>query len=186
MSTDAVTIQRSYYAATAERYDEMHVRENDEHAFALRFLTSVVEHFGIGSILDIGSGTGRGLIQIRKAMPHAKALGIEPCAELRQIGYAKGLSERELIDGDATDLAFPDNSFDLVCEFGALHHIPDPNKAVSEMLRVARRAIFISDMNNFGHGSGLAKLLKQAINAAGLWKAAGRLHQNKRQRLHAQ
>lgn len=169
---DAVTIQRSYYAATAERYDEMHVREDDEHGFALRFLISIVEHFGIDSILDIGSGTGRGLVQIKKALPHVKALGVEPSAELRRIGHAKGLSEQELTEGDAMNLVLGDASFDLVCEFGALHHIPDPKRAVAEMLRVARRAIFISDMNNFGHGSSLIRLLKQAINAARLWKIA--------------
>jgi hypothetical protein len=40
------------------------------------------------------------------------------------------------------------------------------------MLRVARKAIFISDCNNFGQGSKLARLFKQAANAAGLWPMA--------------
>src|SRR5262249_41752779 len=39
----------------------------------------------------------------------------------------------------------------------------------SEMLRVSRKAIFISDTNNFGQGSVLARRVKQAINAIGLW-----------------
>jgi hypothetical protein len=39
------------------------------------------------------------------------------------------------------------------------------------MLRVARKAIFISDANNFGQGGKLARRLKQAINALGLWRA---------------
>ena len=69
-------------------------------------------------------------------------------------------------------LAFPDDAFDLVCEFATLHHVPEPGKAVSEMLRVARKAIFISDNNNFGQGSWVARLTKQLINAAGLWPIA--------------
>ncbi len=172
MASNAVDIQRAYYAATADHYDAMHIHGDDEHGFALRFLISIVRHFSIRSILDIGSGTGRALLTIKDAVPEVAALGIEPSPELRRIGHSKGLSEEELIDGDAMNLAFGDNSFDLVCEFAALHHIPDPSKAVAEMLRVSRRAIFISDANNFGQGSSLSRLLKQMINAAGLWPLA--------------
>ncbi len=150
----------------------MHVSENDAHGFALRFMISVLEQFGIRSILDIGSGTGRALLKIRDEAPNASIVGIEPSAELRRIGYAKGLLETQLIDGDGMNLACADNSIDLVCEFGALHHIPEPSKAVAEMLRVARKAIFISDSNNFGQGGRLLRLAKQAINAVGLWPLA--------------
>lgn len=169
---EAVRIQRTYYASTADRYDEMHLQGDIEHDFALDFLCSILASMGIQSVLDVGCGTGRGLQRIRRAMPDIEAVGIEPSGELRAIGHAKGLSEDELIDGDAMNLDFPDRSFDLVCEFGVLHHISQPSKAVSEMLRVARKAIFISDCNNFGAGRPLARLAKQVFNAIGLWPAA--------------
>jgi ubiquinone/menaquinone biosynthesis C-methylase UbiE len=165
----AIVIQRAYYAETAHRYDSMHVNQEDEHSFALRFMVSVLEQLGIQSILDIGCGTGRGLLTLKRAMPGLVAVGVEPSAELRQAGYANGLTETELVDGDAMHLEFGDASFDLVCEFGALHHIAKPSKAVAEMLRVSRKAIFISDSNNFGQGSPLARLFKQMAHAAGLW-----------------
>jgi ubiquinone/menaquinone biosynthesis C-methylase UbiE len=166
---NAIDIQRAYYAETAHRYDSMHVNQGDEHSFALCFMVSVLEQLGIKSILDVGSGTGRGLLTLKKAMPGLIAVGVEPSAGLRKAGYANGLTETELVDGDAMGLAYGDGSFDLVCEFGALHHIPKPSKAVAEMLRVSRKAIFISDCNNFGQGSPLARLFKQTANAAGLW-----------------
>lgn len=169
---DEVKIQRAYYAETAHRYDSAHVHQDDEHSVALRFMISVIEQLGIKSILDVGSGTGRGLLTLKRAMPDILAVGVEPSAELRKVGYANGLTETQLIDGDAMALAFGDGAFDLVCEFGALHHIPKPSKAVAEMLRVARKAIFISDCNNFAQGSKLGRLFKQAANAVELWPMA--------------
>ena len=174
-SENAVQIQRAYYAKTASQYDEMHVHEDDEHGFALLFMLSMVELFGIRSILDIGSGTGRGLLKVKREKPGIAVKGIEPSAELRRVGHAKGLAPTELIDGDAMNLAFSDGAFDLVCEFGALHHIPFPSQAVSEMLRVSRKCIFISDCNNFGGGSPALRALKQAFDAAGIWPLVYRL-----------
>jgi ubiquinone/menaquinone biosynthesis C-methylase UbiE len=165
----ATEIQRAYYVATADRYDDMHVHEDDEHSFALRFMLSVIQYFGVHSILDVGCGTGRGLLKIKLEKPGVTVVGIEPSTELRRVGHSKGLLEAELIDGDAMNLDFGDGTFDLVCEFGALHHIPFPSKAVSEMLRVSRNCIFISDCNNFGNGPAVSRLLKQAFNAVSLW-----------------
>jgi ubiquinone/menaquinone biosynthesis C-methylase UbiE len=167
-----IEIQRAYYAETAHHYDDMHVHVDDKHSFALRFMLLIANYFGVRSILDIGSGTGRGLLKIKVEMPGIAAIGIEPSSDLRKIGHSKGLLETELIDGDAMNLDFGDGSFDLVCEFGALHHIPVPSRAVSEMLRVSRNIIFISDCNNFGHGSRVSRLLKQTINTVRLWPIA--------------
>jgi hypothetical protein len=50
-----------------------------------------------------------------------------------------------------------------------MHHLPRPSTAVSEMTRVARSAIFISDNNRFGHGSALARGAKLLIHSARLW-----------------
>ena len=38
--------------------------------------------------------------------------------------------------------------------------MPRPNDVVKEMLRVARRAVFLSDANRFGQGSKLSRALK--------------------------
>jgi ubiquinone/menaquinone biosynthesis C-methylase UbiE len=76
------------------------------------------------------------------------------------------------VDGDALSLSYADNSFDVVCEFGALHHIQKPSAAVAEMLRVSRHAVFISDCNNFGQGGKGSRLIKRALNAIGAWPLA--------------
>ena len=174
MTNDAVAIQRAYYAATAESYDKMHDAYEENHGYSLaeQFLLGVAQFLNIKSVLDVGAGTGRVLLKINKEMPVLDAMGIEPSPELRRVGYANGLSPTQLRDGDATCLAFGEDLFDLVCEFGALHHMPEPSKAISEMLRVARKAIFIVDNNNFAVGSRYARALKQSLAAVGLWRLA--------------
>ena len=166
---DPVTIQREYYRRTAAKYDEMHVHSDGEHNFALRFMVSMIDYLGCGSVLDIGSGTGRALFVLKEELPGIRICGIEPSPELRAAAQAKGLAPNEIVDGDAQALEYRDGEFDLVCAFGALHHIPKPSLAVGEMLRVAKRAIFISDANNFGQGSAPVRAVKQIANSLGLW-----------------
>jgi ubiquinone/menaquinone biosynthesis C-methylase UbiE len=166
-----IQLQRRYYAETASRYNSLHGNESGAHFFALHFMTAVLDHLQIKTILDVGSGTGRVLLYLKKIRPDIRIVGIEPVKELRDIGYADGLSKTELIDGDATKIQFFDCEFDLVCEFGVLHHIRKPQVAVSEMLRAARKAIFISDSNNFGQGSLVRRTIKQLVNMVGLWAA---------------
>lgn len=165
-------IQENYYAKTADSYDEMHLNESDEHYFALRFLDAIIDLYKINSILDIGAGTGRVASYLTKKHPTLQVMSIEPVKELRNLGYAKGLLETNLVDGDATNLKYNDCEFDLVCEFGVLHHIEKPELAVKEMLRVGKVGIFISDSNNFGQGSTISRFIKQTINSFGMWKVA--------------
>lgn len=169
---DEVAIQRDYYKITAGKYDDVHLEETGEHYLALMVLESIINYYEIKSILDIGSGTGRVALYLKSKIPGLIIKSVEPVQAMREIGHAKGLSTEELLDGDAKDLSFADNEFDIVCEFGALHHIPGPETAVAEMLRVARVGIFISDTNNFGQGGVLARLIKQLINMFGLWPVA--------------
>lgn len=165
-------MQQEYYSKSAGQYDSMHVNEQDEHFFALSFMVAMLDYLKVRSVLDVGSGTGRAIRYIKKHRPDIRIVGVEPVKELREVGYALGLSKEELIDGDATELKFSAREFDLVCEFGVLHHIKRPDIAVSEMLRVADKAIFISDSNNFGHGSRASRSIKQMINYFGMWKMA--------------
>lgn len=168
------SLQKEYYARTANRYDDLHLDSEgkDEHYLALRLLSSTLDHYGIESILDVGSGSGRAILDLKQVHGELRIVGIEPVQELRELGYEKGLSEKDLVDGNVLEMPFNDGEFDLVCAFGVLHHIKDHQAAVAEMLRVANKAIFISDANNFGQGPFVSRFLKQVLNALGLWKLA--------------
>ncbi len=171
MST-AVQRQRAFYDETSPRYDVIHSHDTDEHGQAMAYLLGMIDFLGARSILDVGCGTGWALLKLRAHFPELSIMGVEPSAAQRAVAYAKGISETELVEGDAQKLSFDDGAFDVVCEFGALHHMPRPASAVAEMLRVARKAVFICDANCFGQGGPVARLAKQALHGAGLWPLA--------------
>jgi len=164
--------QHEYYLKTAAHYDDAHLKPGQisEHDFALSFLSSVVKLHKLKSILDVGSGTGRAIRFLINEHPTLRVVGLEPVDELREQGYAKGIDKAKLIKGDAYSIPFAEGEFDLVCEFGVLHHVREPEKIIAEMLRVSSKGIFISDSNNFGQGSEFSRRLKQIVNLLGLWK----------------
>ena len=169
-----VDLQRAYYAEAARTYHVDHVREGEisEHDVSLQQLVGYARLYAFQSLLDVGSGTGRVVEFMGKNAPDIAAVGIEPVAELREIGHQRGIAPDALIDGNATRMAYPDQSFDVVTAFGMLHHVPDPSQVIAEMLRVARKAIFISDGNCFGQGRPVARLVKAGLRVAGLWRAS--------------
>jgi ubiquinone/menaquinone biosynthesis C-methylase UbiE len=162
---DESEAQRAYYTRTAGDYDALHANETP--ALAVAFLDSAIRSLNATSVLDIGSGTGRVLKELKR--PDLVAVGIEPVAALR---HSSGLPNDVLMEGDATALDFSDNSFDVVCALSVLHHIKHPERAIGEMLRVANKAVFICDSNNFGQGGRLSRYAKQLLHVLGLWPIA--------------
>ncbi|MEL6195840.1 MAG: class I SAM-dependent methyltransferase [Myxococcota bacterium] len=166
---EAIEKQRRYYAETAESYDTSHDCSHDEHYMSLSVMNGLLDFLGVTSVLDIGSGTGRSLRFLNDRRPKLRTMGVEPVAELREIAYSHGIEPDQLVDGDVMSLAFGHGEFDIVCSFGVLHHVPDPARAVEEMLRVAKKAVFISDSNNFGQGHAAVRFIKQTLNRFRLW-----------------
>ena len=169
---DEVEAQRNYYAQTAPRYDEMHGAGERAHMLALHLLAGYIRFYKICSILDVGAGTGRAMAWLRERFPELTIKGIEPVEALRNQGFAKGISNTDLLPGDIYALQFPDDHFDMVCEFAVLHHVRESRRAISEMSRVAARMVCISDCNFVGQGSVVLRWTKAGIFFAGLWPLA--------------
>jgi ubiquinone/menaquinone biosynthesis C-methylase UbiE len=169
-------IQADYYARSAAVYDALHLGGDDEHSLALRYVSALVREFEINSVLDVGTGTGRAIATLQAARPAAVIVGIEPVMALLSRARAKpGVHVTRLASASGYSLPFADASFDGVCQFGVLHHVSNPNDVVREMLRVARRAVFVSDSNRFGQGRFGLRVAKLALAATGLWPAANLL-----------
>ena len=79
--------------ATAAAYDDMHVSGLDEHFLALSWLSSLIKLYKIGSLLDVGCGTGRCMRFLKAEELPITLVGVEPVEELRVIGRQRGLSD---------------------------------------------------------------------------------------------
>jgi ubiquinone/menaquinone biosynthesis C-methylase UbiE len=93
------------------------------------------------AILDLACGTGEITVRLAELFPRATVVGVdllEPHLE-RARARCRGLGERVRFErGDAFGLSFPERSFDLVVCRHLLQAVPEPERVVSEMVRVAR------------------------------------------------
>ena len=166
---DAEDIQRAHFAGAATNYDVGHA--GDEHDFALEWLCGCLAQSQAGSLLDVGAGTGRAMRAVAARFSSMVVMGVEPVTEMREIGYQLGVPREALLTGDAESLPFPSKSFDVVTAFALLHHVARPQDVLAELIRVARVAVFLSDCNNFGHGSPVGRTIKCLMRFARLWRA---------------
>jgi SAM-dependent methyltransferase len=169
MTRDAVTRQRDYYERTAHEYEAKHVHADDGHAHAAELIDTFIESKRWLRVLDVGMGTGRGAALLGRK-PERYVVGLEPVrALLDRAVETGGVSIAQVLQGEGEHLPFADQSFDIACSFGVLHHVRNPNAVVREMARVASLGIFISDSNRFGQGSMLKRVLKLTLWYLKLW-----------------
>ncbi len=168
----AIELQRKYYTDTAGRYEQMHGHEAAGDPFQTDFVVATLRMLAIRSVLDVGTASGRTLRILKTAIPELFVCGIEPVAALLDQAVNLGNAESDaILQGKGDALPFADNSFDAVCEFAILHHVAEPRVVIGEMLRVARKAVIISDSNRFGQGPMFLRLVKLALYKARLWDA---------------
>jgi SAM-dependent methyltransferase len=168
-------IQHDFYTSTADRYDAMHVAEGDEHYTALELISALVDGFGYRSVLDVGTGTGRGVKHLLGRHQGVDVHGVEPVRAMIEQAERNGIPPGTITEATGDRLPFDEGSFDVVCELGVLHHVDDPNAVVAEMARVARRAVFLSDNNRFANGGRLHRAAKYVLYRLGLWRLVYRL-----------
>jgi ubiquinone/menaquinone biosynthesis C-methylase UbiE len=105
------------------------------------FLTRYVDMHGLKGkkLLDIACGTGVLTEQFVRMGADVTAIDLTPKAvELTKKRLALYGLTAQVIEGDAQKLPFPDNSFDYVCAWGCLMHMPMTEKAISEIHRVLK------------------------------------------------
>jgi len=94
-----------------------------------------------GKILEIGSGKGRFLTALAKNVPFVTSVDIDAQVQHHAFltaSYA-GLSSRiRFVTQNAQQLGWPSGLFDAVVTMNAMHHFPQPDRALAEMVRVLK------------------------------------------------
>jgi len=128
-----------------------------------------------GRALEVGAGTGYFTLNLLRAgvIEEAVASDISPGMLDALASSAAGLGlEVETVCADASDLPFPDGSFDLVFGHAVLHHLPELEAAFDELARVLRPGgtlAFCGEPSH--HGDRLAAVPKRAaLLAAPVWR----------------
>jgi ubiquinone/menaquinone biosynthesis C-methylase UbiE len=98
-------------------------------------------------LLDIGSGRGAFLWPLLDAFPALLVTMVDQdpirVADAQAV-HDGGFSYLTAVRMDTTDLAFADNAFDVVTMLEVLEHVPAAERAVREVVRVARRSVVLS------------------------------------------
>jgi ubiquinone/menaquinone biosynthesis C-methylase UbiE len=93
------------------------------------------------SVLEIGCGMGIEAGEFARHGAHVVAIDLSPkTVELAKQYFAFNNLHGTIEVGNAEQLRFPDNTFDLVVSIGVLYYTPDTQKAIDEIGRVLKRA----------------------------------------------
>jgi len=98
-----------------------------------RRIDEFVESFGLRAkrVLEVGAGSGL----LQDAVADYTGLDISPTA--------RRYFHKPFVEASATDMPFPDGTFDALWSIWVLEHIPNPEKALSEMRRVVKPGGYI-------------------------------------------
>lgn len=109
-------------------------------------LLSEAERLNPESILDVGCGEGFTLERLQKEKIGKKLVGVDFLERAIQIGK-KERPDLDLKVGNLYEIPCKDNSFDLVICSEVLEHIKDPEKGLSELVRVSKKYCLLSVPN---------------------------------------
>jgi demethylmenaquinone methyltransferase/2-methoxy-6-polyprenyl-1,4-benzoquinol methylase len=132
------------FESIAKDYDRMNTllsfrRHKAWRKFAMRKMNVQVGD----AALDVCCGTCDWAISLAEASQTGKIVGLDFSANMLEVGRRKiteaGLEQRiELVQGDAMQLPFPDDTFDHATIGFALRNVPDLVQVLAEMKRVVK------------------------------------------------
>lgn len=116
----------------------------------LREVIWALHVFPGATVLELGAGTG---ISFPAYPRHCEVTGIDLAPDMLERAQEKitenGWSHVRILEMDALNLQFPENSFDYVMAFHVVTVVPDPIRMMEEAKRVCRPGGKIVIVNHF-------------------------------------
>lgn len=104
-------------------------------------------------VLDVGTGTALIPVELCARNEDVRVMAYDASVEMLEVARfhleSKGLMQRiQLQFGDAKTMIFQDAYFDTVMSNSIVHHIPEPEIVIAEMVRVLRPGglLFVRDL----------------------------------------
>ena len=138
-----VEIVKDIFSSITNKYDFLNRFLSLRQDIAWRNKTvKEMRFFKSYKFLDMATGTGDLAINAVDMHPTIKAIGLDFVQEMVDFGNKKiikqNLEDRvKLKWGDATDIHYEDNTFDVIAMAFGIRNIPNKVKALTEMKRVA-------------------------------------------------
>jgi SAM-dependent methyltransferase len=146
--------QREYWEGKSH-----HQRRSPDHlvvaAFARPKLALAAKYGAFASgirVLDVGCGNGFFTYHLPDDV---HAVGLDFSRLMLQLNPAS-----QVVQGSALKLPFNDRAFDTVFCSNLLHHLPEPQFAIAEMHRVAKRYVVLSEPSRNNPGMFMFGLVK--------------------------
>ncbi|MGH3941002.1 MAG: methyltransferase domain-containing protein [Pseudonocardiaceae bacterium] len=103
----------------------------------------LIPHLRTGQqVLDVGCGPGTITMDLAHLVAPGKVVGLdnaaEPLEQARAAADEQGVRNVSFAVGDVYNLAYPDDTFDIVHAHQVLQHLTDPVAALAELRRVCR------------------------------------------------
>lgn len=151
---------QTMFSDIANGYD----RANDVLSFGLykqwyKKLIKIASPKDHDKIIDLATGTGNLAIQFKKYNKTLEIFGIDFSENMLSIAQKKSQQEKlniNWLSGDATELQFPDNSFDIATISFGIRNVNSIQDCLKEMARVVKKGGRILIIE-FGTPSGLFK-----------------------------
>ncbi len=142
--TQLRTGRRKYYDIFSHFYDafiRLHSRQDEDDTRDLLVAAAHLDGKPVPRILDVCCGTGAVILNFKGHYPKSLAIGYDFSSGMLRKAQEKDASGKVVfVEGDAAELPFEDNSFDVVTCSHALYELKGETrqKALLEMKRVVR------------------------------------------------
>lgn len=119
-------------------------------------------------ILDIGSGAGNTIIPLLEIFPNSKVIGSDISHEMLVFvnKYLQDMPNKDncrLIQLNAEEMDFYDDTFDIIVGAALLHHLFDPSKAIECCSRILKKGGCAIFFDPFENGNSMLRLLYKNI-----------------------
>ncbi|MBE6071857.1 MAG: methyltransferase domain-containing protein [Clostridium butyricum] len=136
---DYKELSRNEFDKEAERFDQenkINIYKMCEKGYS--YLIDEVKKEQFHSLLDVGCGTGNTISLLNDQFPNKKYTGMDLSENMIKVAKKKNISNASFMTGDAENMPFSNNQFDVIICKESFHHYPNVEKFFKECYRVLK------------------------------------------------